>query len=108
MSCATADDIVLNYYENDTMPFLRLTYKDSDGNAIDISGFAFECKIGYEAGTRVVVGTIIDATGGIFEFQWSSGDLDTVGIVPVQITITNLASKRLTFDNIKFNIEPEL
>lgn len=108
MPVCESDDITLNYYENDTMPFLRFTYTDSDGDPINIAGFSFECKIGYEAATRVVAGTIISESEGIFEFQWSTGDLDTTGIYPVQITITNAASKRLTFDNIKFNIEPEL
>lgn len=81
MTCST-DITILEHIQYDNMSYLRFAYTDSDGDAIDITGFSFECRIAYATGTLVVPGTIIDATNGIFEFQWrgtrASGGLTAV------------------------------
>jgi len=107
MTCATTEPVTFYYVENDNLPALTITYKDKAGTAVPITGFGFSLHIGTPTPT-IVAGTIVDADAGIFEFVFGDGDLSPSGTFPVEIQITNAASKKLTIRNILFVIEAEI
>lgn len=108
MTCTTTDDVTFNYVVGDNLPALSFTYKDKDGNAIDITGFSFALHIDFQAGVTTVVGSIVDAASGTFQFVFGDSDLSESGIFNIEVQITNASSQKLTIQGMKFDIAPEL
>jgi hypothetical protein len=106
MSCDAAEPVVFEYVEGDNLPELLVQYLDANGEGIDITGWTIVLKIAY-AIPVIVTATLPDPTHGYFSFIYGDTDL-VAGIWDVNITITNLASKKLTIRNIKFDIAPRI
>jgi hypothetical protein len=96
----------LYYVENDTLPEVQCTYTDTDGNAIDITGYTFEIHVQY-AVPLSNAGVIVDAANGIFKFEWGSGDIQS-GTWNAEIQITDAGGKILTFQGLRLVVEPEI
>ena len=70
--------------EGDTLPKF-----DCELEGVNITGYSFVLRVRLEDGTRVTkTGTITDASNGLFNFQFSSGDLPR-GEHEFEIEITN-------------------
>ena len=98
---------ILNYVANDTLPELECVYTDVSGDVVDITGYAFELHIGYEPTPLTIVGSIVDASLGTFKFEYVAGNLIS-GTWLAEIQVTNSASKIITFQNLKYEIKPEI
>lgn len=69
--------------QNDTAPAIEATLKDSDGNAVDISGgsVTFHMRAKGETTTKVNASAkIVDSANGKVKYEWASGDTDTFGM----------------------------
>jgi len=106
MSCEDAEPVVFEYTEGDNLPELLVQYLDANGEGIDITGWAIVLKIAY-ATPVIVSATLPDPVHGYFSFVYGNSDL-VAGIWEVHITIANLATKKLTIRNIKFDIAPRI
>lgn len=90
-------------------PDLLITFKDSDGNAINISGFTTEIRIEEELGALVGTGvmTIVDAPGGQVSYGWVRGDMLVVGQYKVQAWVLEgvlTTSKRYASDLYAYSV----
>ena len=107
-TCSTAEPITLNYVENDNLPALQITYKDTNGNPVDITGFTFKLNIKFPI-PEVVDGSIVGSpVDGVFEFEYLDGVLTPSGEFPAEITIINASSQKLTIQGFMFDIAKEI
>lgn len=108
-TCSTAEVITLNYVENDNLPALQITYKDTDGNPVDITGYTFSLHVAFEAGAKTVAGSIVGApTDGVFEFEYPDSWLTPSGIFEAEVQITDAGGKKLTIQGFSFDIAAEI
>lgn len=81
MSTANCDPFSIK--EGDTLPALRATLLDKDGNAVDLTAATavqFRYELQGQFNTDVTkVATIVTAVDGIVEYQWVTGDTDIPG-----------------------------
>jgi len=99
------------YYlvQNDDKPDFVFTVTDSGGSAVDLTGSSadFHFSLG---GSGVLKNsghtscTITDEAGGICKYEWTSGDLDTIGSYEGELQITYPNTKVQTV-YAKFEIE---
>ena len=82
----------INLIAGDTRPS-RMTYK-VNGRAVDITGYQFTLKIGYEP-VLAKEATIADAANGIIELPWSSDDL-VAGSWPAEVLVVDADGKEKT------------
>jgi len=78
--------------QNDLQPHYPAQVKDSDGEAVSLSGATIYCTMQARDGTlkinRQTTGiNISDAAAGQFEYQWQTGDTDTVGKFYIEFEI---------------------
>jgi hypothetical protein len=87
--------------QNDTSPSLQATLKDASLNPIDLTGATVMFHMKSVGGTVKVDQqmTITDATGGVVQYDWQSGDTDTVGTYYVEFEVTYADSSVETFPN---------
>jgi len=76
MTCAK--ETVFEYIQDDTRPSIRGTYADENGNPIDISAYTVSLLIATTPAT-IVPGTIVNGPDGIFQIDFSPGDLTDIG-----------------------------
>lgn len=108
-TCSTAEVITLNYVENDNLPALQITYKDTDGEPVDITGYSFELHIAFDTGAKTVTGSIVGSpTNGVFEFDYPDGVLSPSGIFDAEVQITNDTGQKLTIQGFSFDIAAEI
>ena len=84
---------------NDTSPPISATLLQ-DGLPYDLTGATvnFHMRLNGAALAKVdSVVTIIDSTGGIVEYDWQAGDLDTPGIYQLEWEVTNPDTSITTF-----------
>lgn len=103
-TCTTIQDIY--YVEDNTLPELVCTLKDTDGVVVDITGYSFELHIGYGV-PKNIVGVLVDAANGIFKFAFVVGDIQK-GKHLAEIMYTTVESKTLTFQSLRFNVAPKI
>lgn len=101
----TVQRVKHQYVEGDTSPPLVCTYTDSDGNAIDVSGWTIKLHLERPSGSTAlsVTATLTDPTNGIFEFRWSAGDLVAGFNQKADVEFTNLTPD--TFHGPRFLID---
>jgi len=92
---------VLHLKENDLQPYYYATAKDSDGDAINVTGATIYCTMKLMDGSvkidRQTTGiTITDGANGQFEYRWQAGDTDTVGRYKIEFEINPASGGKFT------------
>jgi len=88
--------------ENDTLPALRAVLKDSAGEPIDLTGATVMFHMRNTSNSNVKVdsaATIIDAGGGVVDYQWIAQDTDNVGQYEIEFEVTFPGGGVQTFPN---------
>lgn len=87
--------------QNDTSPSLQATLKDASLNPIDLTGATVMFHMKSVDGTIKVDRqmTVTNAAGGVVQYDWQSGDTDTVGTYYVEFEVTYADSSVETFPN---------
>lgn len=88
--------------QNDTSPAIRVTCLDAADAVVPVTGAAIEfhmTEVGEETAKVNAAGTIIDGAGGIVEYQWVTGDTDTIGKFKGEFQVTFADSTIETFPN---------
>lgn len=78
--------------KGDLQPFYFVAIKDSNDDPVDITGATIYCTMRAEDGTKKInrqtIGiTITDGAKGEFEYEWQSGDTDTVGMYDIKFEV---------------------
>lgn len=100
--------------QNDTAPSFRATLKDSDGDAVDLTNATvrFHMKaIGAETSKVDSSAILQDAANGVVQYNWVSGDTDTVGSYQAEFEVTYSDATVETFPNdsyLSISIKAEL
>jgi len=92
---------ILHLKQHDLQPYYYAEAKDSDGNAITITGATIYCTMKAMSGAikinRQTTGvTITDGANGQFEYRWQSGDTDTVGRYKIEFEINPASGGKFT------------
>lgn len=86
---------------NDRAPFVRATLFDEDDVAVNLTGASvrFVMKTTEAAPTEKVNApmTLVNAAGGIVEYQWAVGDTDTAGSFVAEFEVTYASGVPQTF-----------
>lgn len=87
--------------QNDTSPSLQATLKDSTQTPVDLTGATVMFHMKSVDGTIKVDSqmTITNEAGGVVQYDWQSGDTDTVGTYYVEFEVTYADSSVETFPN---------
>jgi hypothetical protein len=87
--------------QNDTSPSIQVTLEDSAFVAIPLLGASVKIHMKSLDGVIKINGamTIVDADNGIIQYDWQTGDTDTVGIYYVEFQVTYSDSSIETFPN---------
>lgn len=93
--------MAFNIKQNDTSPSLQATLKDASLTAINLTGASVQFHMKAVDGTLKVDAamTVVDAEGGIVQYDWQSGDTDTVGAYYVEFEVTYSDNSVETFPN---------
>ena len=80
-----------NYKRNDTGPPLRASVQNkSDDSPLDLTGASIRFHMMDQAGVlQVDDDALIESpeAGGLFRYEWSPGDLDTIGVFDAEFEI---------------------
>ena len=88
--------------KGDTSPSIQSTLKDSAGVAVNITGSTVKIHMKAVGSSSLKVDqtmTIVDASGGVVKYDWSSSDTDTVGTYYVEFEVTKADNSVETFPN---------
>ena len=87
--------------QNDTSPSLQATLKDATLAPIDLTGATVMLHMKGVDGTIKVDQemSITDATAGVVQYDWQSGDTDTAGTYYVEFEATYADDSIETFPN---------
>lgn len=87
--------------QNDTSPSLQATLKDAALNPVDLTGATVMFHMKSVDGTIKIDQqmTVTNASGGVVQYDWQSGDTDTVGTYYVEFEVTYADSSVETFPN---------
>jgi hypothetical protein len=87
--------------QNDTSPSLQVILEDSASVAIPIVGASVKLHMKSLDGVIKIneAMTITDADNGVVQYDWQTGDTDTVGIYYVEFQVTYSDSSIETFPN---------
>lgn len=87
--------------QNDTSPSLQALLRDADRNPIDLSGASVRFHMKVVGGPVKVdqLMTIVDENNGVVQYDWVTGDTDTVGTYYVEFEVTYADSSVETFPN---------
>ena len=93
--------MAFNIKQNDTSPSLQAILKDASGTAISLTGASVRFHMKALDGTVKVDAamTITDTSGGVVQYDWQTGDTDTVGSYSVEFEVTYGDSTIETFPN---------
>ncbi len=93
--------MAFNIKQNDTSPSLQATLKDASGTAIVLTGASVRFHMKALDGTVKVDAamTITDNLNGVVQYDWQTGDTDTVGSYSVEFEVTYSDSTIETFPN---------
>lgn len=93
--------MAFNIKQNDTSPSLQATLKDASLTAIDLSGASVQFHMKAVDGTLKVDAAmdITDASNGVVQYDWQTGDTDTVGAYYVEFEVTYADASIETFPN---------
>ncbi len=87
--------------QNDTSPSLQATLKDAALNPVDLTGATVMFHMKSVDGTVKIDQqmTITNESGGVVQYDWQSGDTDTVGTYYVEFEVTYADASVETFPN---------
>jgi len=93
--------MAFNIKQNDTSPSLQATLKDASGTAIALTGASVRFHMKALDGTVKVDAAmaITNASGGVVQYNWQTGDTNTVGSYSVEFEVTYSDSTIETFPN---------
>lgn len=93
--------MAFNIKQNDTSPSLQATLKDASLTAINLTGASVRFHMKNLDGTLKIDSPmdIVDATGGVVQYDWQSGDTDTVGSYYIEFEVTYSDASVETFPN---------
>lgn len=94
--------MAFNIKQNNTSPSLQAILKDGSGTVINLTGASVRINMKAVGGTGLKVNsamTIVNATGGIIQYDWQTGDTDTVGSYSVEFEVTYSDNTIETFPN---------
>lgn len=100
--------------QNDTAPSIRATLRDGSNTAIDLTDATVRFHMKAVAGTTVKVdalANIVNATGGIVQYNWTTNDTDTAGSYYAEFEVTYSDGTVETFpnnSNLSISIRAEL
>lgn len=101
-------EFILDYVENDLLPFLDVEWEGQD-----ITGFTINLNFRKPNGTKVIKTAIIDdanaggAGSALFHFEWASGDL-CPGESLAEIEVIDGGALNETFQGIILKVAPEV
>jgi hypothetical protein len=87
--------------QNDTSPSIQVTLKDANSNAISLEGATAKFIMKPVGGVTKVDADmdIVDAVNGVIQYDWATGDTDTVGIYYTEFSVTFVDGTIETFPN---------
>tara|TARA_R110000782_G_scaffold106526_1_gene194765 strand:+ start:364 stop:681 length:318 start_codon:yes stop_codon:yes gene_type:complete len=87
--------------QNDTSPSMQASLTDSSLSPIDLTGASVALHMNYIDGVVKISSamSITDATGGVVQYNWFTGDTDTVGTYYVEFQVTYSDGSIETFPN---------
>lgn len=87
--------------QNDTSPSLQALLKDADRNPIDLVGASVRFHMKSVEGVVKVDAsmTVVNQDNGIVQYDWVTGDTDTVGTYNVEFEVTYSDGAIETFPN---------
>lgn len=88
--------------KNDTSPAIRATLLNGSGSAVDVQDSTVRFHMRKIGSSQTVIdeaAVLINATGGIVQYNWSDGDTDTVGTYQAEFEVTYADSTVETFPN---------
>ena len=93
--------MAFNIKQNDTSPSLQAILKDASGTAISLTGASVRFHMKALDGTVKVDAamTVTDNLNGVVQYDWQTGDTDTVGSYSVEFEVTYGDSTIETFPN---------
>lgn len=93
--------MAFNIKQNDTSPSLQATLKDASLEPIGLVGASVQFHMKSVDGTLKVDAAmdVIDSDNGIIQYDWQSGDTDTVGTYYVEFEVTYTDATVETFPN---------
>ena len=99
--------------QNDTSPSLQALLKDADRNPIDLTGASVRFHMKAVGGAVKVDAamTVVDQDNGVVQYDWVTGDTDTVGTYNVEFEVTYSDGAIETFPNkgnLTVNVTKEL
>jgi len=99
----------MQYVVGDT-PLLQVTVVDEeDGSAVDLTGGSATLRWRINGGSvQTASMTAIDASNGVFNRYWGSGELSAEGTVLFEVLTIDSSSKRRTSQQFRRNIRRAL
>lgn len=96
------------YTEGEIPGTIQITFLDFAGDPIPITGYTIEWRI-REANadistTQVLIGAVADGPGGIGEYTWADGNLDTAGYYYGQMWAYSGTSIRYASEVFSFHV----
>ncbi|MHA2248276.1 MAG: BppU family phage baseplate upper protein [Candidatus Hodarchaeales archaeon] len=102
--------ITHEFVVGDTGPAIACTYTDSAGAAIDVTGWTIKLHIKRPSTHTVltITATLSDPSNGIFQFDWSAGDMIAGQGQQAEIEFTNLTPITFTSPLFLINVRDEI
>jgi hypothetical protein len=93
--------MAFNIKQNDTSPSLQATLKDAQLQPVKLTGGTVKLHMKSLEGVVKVnqVMTITDEFNGVVQYDWQSGDTDTVGAYYIEFQVTYQDASIETFPN---------
>ena len=93
--------MAFNIKQNDTSPSLQATLKDASGTVIVLTGASVRFHMKALDGTVKVDAAmaVTDNLNGVVQYDWQTGDTDTVGSYSVEFEVTYFDNTIETFPN---------
>ena len=93
--------MAFNIKQNDTSPSLQATLNDASGTVIILTGASVRFHMKALDGTVKVDAamTVTDNLNGVVQYDWQTGDTDTVGSYSVEFEVTYFDNTIETFPN---------
>lgn len=88
--------------KNDTSPSIRATLKNGSGSSVDVQDSTVRFHMRKLGSTQTVIdeaATLINASGGVVQYNWSANDTDTVGSYQAEFEVTYTDGTIETFPN---------
>jgi hypothetical protein len=82
---------------------LTYVFLDSNGDPLDLTGYAATFRHSTGATSTSSAATITDAASGEVEYAWTATDMDDSGTHTAEFTVTN-ATNTYTSDRIRFYV----